>query len=251
VEEAARGRRGRGARGDRERDHGDGDGETRLAGTEPDTSFDACATARLGRAARSKLDAVRPPRRFSQAISEGERISLIADVAGAEDARRAEESPIAAVAVRGDAAPVRGATQLPLLWRGPGSLEDARGAEADAYVLVADDVSDDGELERLYAQAAEWGLDCVVAVDDEEELERALERVDPEILLLAVGANEDGGRERVLELLPDVPAGKLVVADVGRALADDVLELERAGFDAVVVGVADLADVAGGRVAEA
>jgi len=38
----------------------------------------------------------------------------------------------------------------------------------------------------------------------------------------------------VLELLPDVPAGKLAIADVEVVTRDEVVALERAGFDAVL-----------------
>jgi indole-3-glycerol phosphate synthase len=50
----------------------------------------------------------------------------------------------------------------------------------------------------------------------------------------------------VLELLPDVPAGKLAIADAAGASAEQVAELERAGFDAVIVAAGDLAGLAGG-----
>ena len=39
----------------------------------------------------------------------------------------------------------------------------------------------------------------------------------------------------MLELLPDVPAGKLAIARVDVATRDEVLALERAGIDAVLV----------------
>ena len=39
----------------------------------------------------------------------------------------------------------------------------------------------------------------------------------------------------MLQLLPDVPAGKLAIADVAVASRDEVLQLERAGFDAVLI----------------
>ena len=71
--------------------------------------------------------------------------------------------------------------------------------------------------------------ELAVRVRDEEELERVLEDVDPELLVL------NGSLERVLELLPDVPAGKLVIAELPAASDEDVDELERAGVDAVIL----------------
>ena len=48
-----------------------------------------------------------------------------------------------------------------------------------------------------------------MGVRDEDELEEALERLDPEILVLSErGPDEKGDElELTLELLPDVPAG--------------------------------------------
>jgi indole-3-glycerol phosphate synthase len=109
---------------------------------------------------------------------------------------------------------------------------------ADAYLLVFDALDeDDGRLEELHAQALELGLDCAVEVRDEEELEEALERVDPEIFLLSpVERDEDETPlEVVLELLAAVPAGKLAIADLQLTNREEVQELERAGCDAVIV----------------
>ena len=41
--------------------------------------------------------------------------------------------------------------------------------------------------------------------------------------------------ERVLDLLSDLPAGKLAIADVGDVTEEQLVELERAGVDAVFV----------------
>ena len=48
-----------------------------------------------------------------------------------------------------------------------------------------------------------------------------------------------------LELLQDVPAGKLAIADVGASTRDQVAELERAGMDAVIVYAGNIADLVG------
>jgi hypothetical protein len=70
--------------------------------------------------------------------------------------------------------------------------------------------------------------ELAVRVRDEEELEKALAELDPELLVLA------GTLEEVLDLLPDVPAGKLAIADLPSLTEEDVDELERAGFDAAI-----------------
>jgi indole-3-glycerol phosphate synthase len=50
----------------------------------------------------------------------------------------------------------------------------------------------------------------------------------------------------VIELLPDVPAGKLAIAEVEVVSRDEVLALERAGFDAVLVPPGHVGDLVGG-----
>jgi hypothetical protein len=170
-------------------------------------------------------------RRLSHAISEGEAISLLVEVDGADAARSAEEQGAEGLVLRARADDVRAATRLPILLYG--ELHD--GADA----IVVDAGSDDVEsLERLVGRAGERGIECVVKVSDEDELERVLEHLDPEILLLSAEEAEDGELhlDRVLDLLPDVPAGKLAIAELPRANRDEVAELERAGVDAVLVG---------------
>ena len=83
---------------------------------------------------------------------------------------------------------------------------------------------------------------------DEEELELALERVDPEIFLLSSreADDEEEALDRVLELLPDVPAGKLAIAELPASTREEVVSLERAGVDAVLVGEGDIAHLVGG-----
>src|SRR6266498_235679 len=112
-------------------------------------------------------------RRFSQAISEGDGISVIAAVEDGTTARAAESERAEALVVRGDPRAFRDATTLPILWRADVSLEDA-SAGADAYLLVYESLDHD-RLEELHQHALDLGLDCVVDVRNEEELERALE----------------------------------------------------------------------------
>jgi indole-3-glycerol phosphate synthase len=122
-------------------------------------------------------------------------------------------------------------------------------ASADAYLLVFDALDeDDGRLEELHAQALDLGLDCAIEVRDAEEVEGALERVDPEIFLLSPAEREedDSPLEVVLGLLAAVPAGKLAIADLPLGSREEVLELERAGCDAVIVAGGEVAALVGG-----
>jgi indole-3-glycerol phosphate synthase len=186
--------------------------------------------------------------RFSHAIAEGDGISVIAAVEDPDAARAAEQQRAEALVVRTDPQAVREATSLPILWRAEVPFERAAEA-ADAVMLVFHSLEDDdGRLEELHDRARELGLDCAVEVRNEEEIEEALERVDPEIFLLSsVGGDEhDSKLETVLDLLAAVPAGKLAIADLAVTTPEEVQELERAGCDAVIVDAQDVSPLAGG-----
>jgi len=182
-------------------------------------------------------------RRFSHAIAEGDGISVIAAVDDADAARAAESQRAEALVVRGDPSAIRDATTLPILWRIEGRFEHA--AAADAVMLAFDE--DDDSFADNHRRVVELGLDCAVAVRDEESLELALDQVDPEIFLLSPEDGEDGDTplETVLDLLANVPAGKLAIADLPLTTPREVQELERAGCDAVIVRTANLAPLVG------
>jgi hypothetical protein len=191
---------------------------------------------------------VRSDRRFSQAISEGDGISVIVDVGDPDAARSAAAQGAEALAVRGrEVGDLRAVTELPILWRASGSPSEAALAGADAWLVAVGDAGEDGDwLARQHAEALELGLDCVVEVRNEEQLELALERLDPEIFLLAARADGDpDALSQALELLPDIPAGKLAVADLPASSREEVDELERAGVDAVIVGTRNVAELVG------
>jgi indole-3-glycerol phosphate synthase len=188
-------------------------------------------------------------RRLSQAISEGDGISVIVRVDGADAARRAEEQGAEAVAIVSAAGGIRDGTSLPILLAAHSPADEALGTNADAAIVSVAEVGDDaGRLERLVADVGKTGLECVVAVADDEELELALERLDPEIFLLTAPDAEDGEEalDRVLDLLADVPAGKLAIAAVAVDSREQVVALERAGVDAVLVESGDVDRLVGG-----
>jgi indole-3-glycerol phosphate synthase len=180
--------------------------------------------------------------RFSQAIAEGDGISIVPVLEGdvAALAALAEEAGAEAVAVRGrrDGETARSRTGLPILvleadTEGGGTLAPA----ADACILRFERFLDDGKLESAHAALVEHGVDCVVEVRNEEELEEALDRVDPEIILISErDVDDEEDLERTLDLLPSVPAGKLVVSESRVNVREQVVALERAGVDAVLVG---------------
>src|SRR3954453_23496251 len=183
-------------------------------------------------------------RSFSHAIAEGDGISVIASFDDPEAARAAESQRAEALVVRRDPREIRAASSLPILWRADVSPDDAVEC-ADAVLIRFDD---DGHCEELHRRAISLGLDCAVEVSDEDDLERALDRIDPEIFLLSPAEAEDDETplEVVLDLLAAVPAGKLAIADLSLTTRDEVLELERAGCDAVIVHGREIAVLAGG-----
>ena len=112
-------------------------------------------------------------------------------------------------------------------------------AGADAILLIVAALDDD-DLAALHREALGLDLDVLVEVHDEDELERALEVADPDV----IGINNRDlvdfsvDVERTYELLSDVPAGKTVVSESGYSTRDQLDELERVGVDAVLVGEA-------------
>ena len=118
----------------------------------------------------------------------------------------------------------------------PYQLYEAAVHGADAVLLIVRALSDD-DLAYLYEQARALDLDCLVEVHDAEELERAL-AVDAEVIGIN---NRDLDEQQVdiattFELMPDVPAGKTVVAESGISGRGELEELERVGVDAVLIG---------------
>ena len=168
---------------------------------------------------------------------------MIVDVRDDAGARTAEEQGAEALVVSSAPHALSAATDLPVLWYSGADPGEAAKAGADAVVIVWEE-DDEERVIALRDEALSLGLDYVIEVRTEEELESALELLDPEIFLLSArGSDGDDGFERALELLPDVPAGKLAIADVPTADRDQVLELERAGVDAVIVGAGDVAEL--------
>jgi indole-3-glycerol phosphate synthase len=136
----------------------------------------------------------------------------------------------------------RAACDLPILRKDfivdPYQLLEAAANGADAVLLIVRALEDD-ELRDLHRTARSLDLDCLVEVHDGEELERAL-RLDVDVIGIN-NRNLDEGTVDVVttyELMPDVPAGKTVVAESGISARAELEELERVGVDAVLIGSA-------------
>ena len=133
------------------------------------------------------------------------------------------------------------ASSLPILRKDfvvdPYQVYESAAAGADAMLLIVAALRP-AELSELHAEATALDLDVLVEVHDEEELTRALEIVDADV----IGINNrdlasfEVDVERTYELLSDVPAGKTVVSESGFHTREQIEDLERVGVDAVLVG---------------
>lgn len=141
-----------------------------------------------------------------------------------------------------DLVEARAACDLPLLRKDfvvdEYQLLEARVAGADAVLLIVAAL-ERGRMEELMGAASDLGLDALVEVHDEKEVETAVE-AGAEL----IGINNrdlhslEVDLETTFELLADVPAGTVVVAESGITQNEDVERLERAGVDAILVGEA-------------
>jgi indole-3-glycerol phosphate synthase len=135
---------------------------------------------------------------------------------------------------------VRRAVTLPLLRKDfvfdRYQIDEARAYGADAVLLIVAILAPDS-LAELRAQAAARGLDVLVEVHDEAELDRALEAGAD-----LVGINNRDLRSFTVDLAvserlaPRVPRTALAVAESGIAGPADLARLSRAGVHAFLVG---------------
>jgi indole-3-glycerol phosphate synthase len=113
---------------------------------------------------------------------------------------------------------------------------DARLMGADCVLLIAAAL-DQSELESFLALSRRVGLDALVEIHDEAELERAV----------AAGADLVGVNQRDLvtfqvdtvravRMAPQMPTGVVRVAESGVTGPDDARTLAAAGYHAVLVG---------------
>ena len=135
---------------------------------------------------------------------------------------------------------VRAAVQLPVIRKdfliAPIQIEEAHLAGADAILLIAAILAP-AQLREFREQAKELGMDALVEVHDEAELETAL----------ASGAELVGVNNRNLHdftvdlnttfrLKALVPEGVPLVSESGIATSEDIRRLKKAGVAAALVG---------------
>lgn len=134
----------------------------------------------------------------------------------------------------------REASGLPVLRKDflfdPYQVAEARALGADCVLIILAAVSDTqaAELERT---AFAWGMDALLEVHDEAELERALTLQSP---LIGINNRDLKSFKTDLavteRLAPKMPEGRLAVAESGLATPGDLARMARAGVRAFLIG---------------
>ncbi|HEY9148227.1 MAG TPA: indole-3-glycerol phosphate synthase TrpC [Gammaproteobacteria bacterium] len=120
----------------------------------------------------------------------------------------------------------------------PYQVVEARVIGADCILLIAACLSDT-QMRELSALATELGMDVLVEVHDGEELQRTLP-----LELPLVGINNRNLRtfevslDTTLELLPQIPEGRIVVTESGIHTPEDVALMRRNNVNTFLVGEA-------------
>ena len=115
---------------------------------------------------------------------------------------------------------------------------EARAMGADAILLIAACL-DDGQMTEMEAVSRSLDMAVLVEVHDRAELERALK-----LKTRLVGINNrnlktfEVSLQTTLDMLPDVPADRLLVTESGIQTPEDVLRMREAKVNAFLVGEA-------------
>lgn len=205
-------------------------------------------------------------RGFKAAISKGDRINLIAEIKKAspshgvirhdfnpvEIAKIYKNSGAAALSVLTEdkyfqgsldnLKAARAAVDLPLLRKDFIILEyqvfESALSGADAILLIAAAL-ERGMLKALLREARSLGMDTIIEVHDERDLDKAL-GIDADI----IGINNRNLKtlevdlNTTRELMPKIPADKIVIAESGVREPEDVRSLASSGVKAVLIGTA-------------
>lgn len=135
---------------------------------------------------------------------------------------------------------VRGAVELPVLRKDfiidPLQIDEAHAVGADAILLIVA-ILDREQLRDFRLQAESLGMDVLVEVHDERELEDALTAGSRLIGINNRNLNDFSvSLETTFRLLPKIPREIPVVSESGIATAADMQRLKVAGVKAALIG---------------
>ena len=224
----------------------------------------AAADTRPVEALLDDARAMPPTRGFRAALAGRDRLGVIAeikrrspskgdlnaDLDPAEMARSYERGGAACLSVLtdvehfggsvADLQAARAACTLPVIRKdftvGEHDVLDARIMGADCVLLIAAAL-DPAELASLHSLAVDVGLDVLVEIHDERELEHALAA---DATLIGVNQRDlvtfQVDHERAVRMAGVIPDHAVKVAESGVRGAEDARSLRTAGYDAVLVG---------------
>ncbi|MFM7950455.1 MAG: indole-3-glycerol phosphate synthase TrpC, partial [Acidimicrobiaceae bacterium] len=134
----------------------------------------------------------------------------------------------------------RGAVDLPVLRKdfmvSLNDICDAKLMNADCILLIVAALNK-VELAEFHNFASELGLDVLVEIHDELELDLALE-----VGAKMIGVNQrnlktfEVDQQRAVRIAKKIPGSVVRVAESGVRTRDDALQLRDAGYHAVLVG---------------
>ena len=140
----------------------------------------------------------------------------------------------------GDLKSARGAVDLPVLRKdftvSLNDICDAKLMNADCILLIVAALNKD-ELSEFHKFASELGLDVLVEIHDEPELDLALE-----IGAKMIGVNQrnlktfEVDQQRAVRIAKKIPSNVVRVAESGVRTRDDASQLRDAGYHAILVG---------------
>jgi indole-3-glycerol phosphate synthase len=135
---------------------------------------------------------------------------------------------------------VREAVELPLLRKDfivtEYQVQESRAIGADLQLLIVAALSD-SQLKDFYQMTEELGMNSLIEIHDEAELERAL-NLDPKI----IGVNSRNLKDLSINgdaferLLPLIPSSVVAVAESGISLPAQVSRIQELGGRAILVG---------------
>ncbi len=203
-------------------------------------------------------------RKFGEAIKRKNRIKIIAEVKKAspsagiirEDfnyvniAMEYEASGASAISVLTDKeffmgelkylTEIKETIQLPVLRKDfivdSYQIYESRAAGADSILLIARLLTKE-QIDTFLSLAHSLGMECLVEIHDNNELQKTLETG-----AVIIGINNrdldtfETNLDTTLQLCPLIPEEKIIVSESGIKTRADVLKLEEAGIDAILIG---------------